>query len=184
MICVGTAKCSPQTREELKIALEEQIRSFHQDRGGDLRLDKLIAWNHAEFEVTYPSLNAEIRIGDYYLRLLLEEDALFQKSSGDSDKDAGDGEAEGKGARKDSAGPVVIKDSLCFFNDLYHRFLLTSDTGMRCLCLQAMAVVYGRCFADIGPFNDTKYIVNMLAKVRGGRGAGGRLVAPESGRHG
>lgn len=33
---------------------------------------------------------------------------------------------------------------------------------MKCLCLQAMAIVYGRHHEDIGPFNDTKYILAML----------------------
>lgn len=52
-----------------------------------------------------------------------------------------------------------------FFNDLYHRFLLTPKTNMKCLCLQAMAVVYGRCVEEIGQFNDTRYIVGMLDRV-------------------
>jgi len=52
-----------------------------------------------------------------------------------------------------------------FFNDLYHRFLLTPKIAMKCVCLQAIAVVYGRCYDEIGPFNDTKYIVGMLDRV-------------------
>ncbi|ELU18389.1 hypothetical protein CAPTEDRAFT_227625 [Capitella teleta] len=55
-----------------------------------------------------------------------------------------------------------IKKSYEFFNDLYHRFLLTPKIAMRCLCLQAMAIVYGRCHEEIGAFNDTRYIVGML----------------------
>ena len=42
------------------------------------------------------------------------------------------------------------------------RFLLTPKIDMKCLCLQAMAIVYGRHHEDIGPFNDTKYILAML----------------------
>lgn len=34
----------------------------------------LISWNHQEFEVPYASLSSEVRIGNYYLRLLLEKD--------------------------------------------------------------------------------------------------------------
>lgn len=30
------------------------------------------------------------------------------------------------------------------------------------MCLQAMSIVYGRYYEDIGPFSDTKYIVGML----------------------
>ena len=36
---------------------------------------------------------------------------------------------------------------------------------MKCVCLQAMAVVYGRCYEEIGAFNDTRYIVGMLERV-------------------
>ena len=78
-------------------------------------------------------------LGDYYLRLLLEEDENDEYSA--------------------------IKRSYEFFNDLYHRFLLTPKTHMKCMCLQAMAIVYGRCYDEIGAFNDTKYIVGMLERV-------------------
>lgn len=36
---------------------------------------------------------------------------------------------------------------------------------MKCLCLQALAIVYGKCYEEIGPFTDTKYIVGMLDRV-------------------
>lgn len=52
-----------------------------------------------------------------------------------------------------------------FFNDLYHRFLSTPKVEMKCMCLQAMTIVYGRYYEDIGPFADTKYIVQMLDRV-------------------
>lgn len=52
-----------------------------------------------------------------------------------------------------------------FFNELYHRFLLTPKVTMKCLCLQALAIVYGKCYEEIGPFTDTKYIVGMLDRV-------------------
>jgi len=37
---------------------------------------------------------------------------------------------------------------------------------MKCMCLQAMSIVYGKYWEDIGPFHDTKYIVGMLERVR------------------
>lgn len=52
-----------------------------------------------------------------------------------------------------------------FFNELYHRFLLTPKVTMKCLCLQALTIVYGKCYEEIGPFTDTKYIVGMLDRV-------------------
>jgi DnaJ family protein C protein 13 len=125
-----------QTREELRDALDSEIRTFDSDR--DLAGNALIAWNHHEFEVQYQCLADEVRIGDYYLRLLLE---------------------------KEDSPDSPVRRSYEFFNDLYHRFLLTTKPEMKCMCLQAMAIVYGRHHEDIGPFSDTKYIVGMLDRV-------------------
>lgn len=36
---------------------------------------------------------------------------------------------------------------------------------MKCLCLQAMTVIYGQYFEEIGAFTDTKYILVKLEKV-------------------
>lgn len=121
-----------KTREELRESLNNEIRAFNQDR--DARTDADISWNHTEFEVRYESLASEIKIGDHYLRLLLEEDPNNSK----------------------------IKNPQIFFNDLYHRFLLSLNTNMKAMCLQAMTVVYTACHETIGNFNDTEYIVHML----------------------
>ncbi|XP_047738471.1 dnaJ homolog subfamily C member 13-like, partial [Hyalella azteca] len=128
------------TREELRVALEKELREFAEGR--DLPGEGAVSWNYQEFEVEYASLNEEIRIGDYYLRILLEQDSAMQ------------------------AQDSPIRKSSEFFNDLYHRFLLTPAVPMKCLCLQAMALVYGLHHDDIGPFNDTKYIVTMLARCQ------------------
>lgn len=48
---------------------------------------------------------------------------------------------------------------------MYHRFLLALKIEMKCLCLQAMTVIYGQYFEEIGPFTDTKYILIKLEKV-------------------
>ncbi|KAF7280153.1 hypothetical protein GWI33_006329 [Rhynchophorus ferrugineus] len=125
-----------KTREELRSALENEIRTFSNDR--DLAGNALVAWNHQEFELNYQCLADEVKIGDYYLRLLLEMD----ENNDDS----------------------PIRKSYEFFNDLYHRFLLTTKVEMKCMCLQAMAIVYGRYYEDIGPFSDTKYIIVMLER--------------------
>jgi DnaJ family protein C protein 13 len=68
-----------QTREELREALQQELANFAAD--AELTASSLpdatnltMSWNHKEFEVTYPSLSEEIKIGDYYLRLLLERD--------------------------------------------------------------------------------------------------------------
>jgi len=124
-----------KTRDELKEALDAEMRAFDMDK--DLSGNRLISWNHQEFEVQYPCLSDEIKIGDYYLRVLLEEDS--------------------------EEYPIV--NAIEFFNDLYHRFLLTAKPEMKALCLQAMAKVYSRCYEEIGSFNDTKFIVGMLERT-------------------
>ena len=127
-----------RTREELRECLEGEIRSFNVDR--DLGAGTVISWNHSEFEVPYNCLAEEIKIGDYYLRLLLE-----------------------KGENDDMDNPMNKPQE--FFFDLYHRFLLSQKAAMKSNCLQAMTIVYARCSEQIGPFNDTKYMTIMLDKV-------------------
>uniref|UniRef100_A0A3B4AIL1 Uncharacterized protein n=1 Tax=Periophthalmus magnuspinnatus TaxID=409849 RepID=A0A3B4AIL1_9GOBI len=100
-----------KTREELREALEGEMRAFGVDR--ELGSATVISWNHQEFEV------------------LKQTQQLLSIVS-------------------------------VFFNELYHRFLLTPKVTMKCLCLQALAIVYGKCYEEIGPFTDTKYIVGML----------------------
>ena len=110
----------------------------------------IVAWNHIEFEVRYDSLAEEVKIGktyvhlfvgegrevyidiwyiinyithliiifliytychfsgDHYLRLLLENDPKTTR----------------------------IHNPVEFFNDLYHRFLLTTVPSMKSMCLQ------------------------------------------------
>ena len=68
--------------------------------------------------------------------------------------------------------PPHTPSSLEFFNDLYHRFLLSPKPSMKSMCLQAMAIVYGQCWEEIGAFNDTKYMVYRLTEVWRGEGGG------------
>jgi DnaJ family protein C protein 13 len=121
-----------KTREELREALEGEVRMFGDANA--LRGKTVISWNHTEFEMRYETLAHEVKIGDHYLRLLLEDDPKTTR----------------------------IHHPQEFFNDLYHRFLLTTVPSMKAMCLQAMAVVYNTCFDKIGAFNDTEYIVTML----------------------
>ena len=52
-----------------------------------------------------------------------------------------------------------------FFNDLYHRFLLSPKSSMKAMCLQAMAIVYGQYYEEIGSFHDTEFVVRKLEQV-------------------
>lgn len=129
-----------KTREELKTVIENELRLFMTDRELAAK-QTLISWNYYEFEVCYKSLADEIRIGDYFLRLLLEDsENLINK--------------------------IQIRSPFHFLSDLYHRFLLNKRVDMRCTCLQAMAIIYGNYMEEIGQFNDIHYILDMLKDCR------------------
>lgn len=138
-----------KTREELKSVIENELRLFLTDRELAAK-DALISWNYYEFEVSYKSLADEIKIGDYFLRLLLEDSGnLITK--------------------------IQIRSPYHFLSDLYHRFLLNTRVDMRCTCLQAMAIIYGNYMNEIGHFNDIPYILGML-KVCQNRQERDRLI--------
>eukprot|EP00127_Corallochytrium_limacisporum_P004390 Clim_evm24s159 gene=Clim_evmTU24s159 len=127
-----------KTRQELREGLELELRTFHQNR--ETSGMQLISWNYREFEVVYPSLKKELRIGSYYLRVLLDapsEDDAFSLGTN-------------------------IQEPRTFFNDLYHRFLLAEEPGMKSLALKAMTVVYAKCSEEIGTFNDSEHFVRLL----------------------
>ncbi|KER23065.1 hypothetical protein T265_08964 [Opisthorchis viverrini] len=145
----------------------------------------LVSWNHSEFKVEHPSLASEPRVGNYYLRLLLEEDKRVHGEDATIPLDVSTTEP--------AVGLSRIRDSKQFFNDLFRRYLqyiasgpsldsfaqLSSATprssrdgqqrahrlSMRCLCLHAMAVVYGRCHAEIGPVSDIPLLVYLLDRT-------------------
>ncbi|KAI6178098.1 DnaJ-like protein subfamily C member 13 [Aphelenchoides besseyi] len=126
-----------KTREEFRQAIENEMRLLQQELEFMQKGDTLVSWNHTEFSIAYPSLQDEIKIGDYYLRFLLNED---------------------------SEAATPIHDPQHFFNSVYHRFLLFTPIDMKCLCLKAMGIAYERHFMTIGAFVDSKYIVQMLSK--------------------
>ena len=127
-----------KTREELRVTLENEIRTFTDAVAVIGNEDA--AWNYAEFEVMFNSLASEVKVGDYYLRVLLDMDG---KQSG-----------------------LTIHQSPAFFSQLYHRFLLTTSSSMKVQCLHAMAIVYERCYEEIGLFEDAGYIVKLLETTK------------------
>jgi DnaJ family protein C protein 13 len=179
-------------REELREAIENENRAFTVDK--DLGQGYIIAWNYNEFEVPYNCLSEEIKIGEYYLRLLLEsgsdildnitkslskstgqEEKQINEAINDEKKDGTESQPEetAKEVKNPSNTPnnptseeenkLLIRNAVVFFNDLYHRFLLSSN--MKAMCLQAMTIVYTKCHEEIGSFHDTKYIVAMLERT-------------------
>ncbi|KAH8857142.1 DnaJ likeubfamily C member 13 [Schistosoma japonicum] len=149
----------------------------------------LVSWNYREFKVNYPSLIEEPRVGNYFLRLLLEEDRHLND-------DAIEATTLNNANLNNtlSIGLSRICDSTAFFNELFRRYLqyvasdpfysindnlancltidhcnLTQNTlrrlTMRCLCLHAMSVVYNRCHDEIGPITDIPLLTYLLDRT-------------------
>uniref|UniRef100_A0A0K0D2Y9 GYF_2 domain-containing protein n=1 Tax=Angiostrongylus cantonensis TaxID=6313 RepID=A0A0K0D2Y9_ANGCA len=124
------------SQADLLLSIENELRALLNEKE-QAPADMPISWNYTEFQTRYTSLQDEVKIGDYYLRLLLQE-------------------------ADDTATP--IHNPTEFFNNVYHRFLLSARSEMRCLCLHAMSVTYARHHMTIGAFDDARHFVNMLAK--------------------
>lgn len=118
------------TRSELRAAVQAELDSFQ--HYSDVRSERMVAWNYAEFEVVYHSLDNELKIGQHYPRLLFEE-----------------------------AHPTIARPRE-FFNDMYHRFLLVQDTKSKLECLHGLALLYKHYPEQIGEFHDMPYLLQML----------------------
>lgn len=119
------------TRAELRQGIENEMELFQKNVGIQAHATK-VAWNYLEFEISYPSLQSEIKVGDHYPRLLFEHE------------------------KPEISRP---KD---FFNDLYHRFLLVTEQEEKNFYLQGMTVILKYYAESIGSFHDTPYFVEML----------------------
>ena len=127
-----------KTREELRTALENELRQFQSDK--DLSGNLLVAWNFEEFEVKYNCLADEIKIGDFYIRLLLENEDWPHN---------------------------LIKNPIELFNAIYRKVLArnrVNDDQLTVIGLQALAKVYQKYHDEIGYFSDITYILLMLDK--------------------
>lgn len=120
-----------RTREELRQGVEIELELFQKNVDIQAHATQ-VAWNYLEFEIFYPSLQSEKRVGDHYPRLLFEHE------------------------KPEISRP---KD---FFNDLYHRFLLVTEQEEKNFFLQGMTVILKYYAESIGAFHDTPYFVEML----------------------
>jgi DnaJ homolog subfamily C member 13 len=95
------------------------------------------AWNYSEFEVAFPSLAEELRVGEQYLRVFLD------------------------GGRRAVAD---LRNPDRFFDALYRRVLRERAPSLRGMCLKGMALVYEQHWKTIGPFEDTDYILWLISE--------------------
>eukprot|EP00727_Mastigamoeba_balamuthi_P010951 m51a1_g6479 hypothetical protein (2880) ;mRNA; r:107787-117893 len=127
------------TREELREALEGELRAFRQEQelasGG-----ALVSWNHGEFIVPYECLSRELNVGGYYIRLLLNPPAPGAKAP-------------------------PLHNPAEFFDMLFHRCLLERDGELVALCVQALTVVYRYYHKEVGGFRDVAHVVEMLRRA-------------------
>ena len=53
-----------------------------------------------------------------------------------------------------------------FFDALYIRMLRETKVSLQCMCVQAMSVIYGKYFNEIGPFAEADYIVDLVGNLK------------------
>eukprot|EP00002_Diphylleia_rotans_P000032 TRINITY_DN10013_c0_g1_i2.p1 TRINITY_DN10013_c0_g1~~TRINITY_DN10013_c0_g1_i2.p1 ORF type:complete len:2234 (+),score=354.17 TRINITY_DN10013_c0_g1_i2:44-6745(+) len=121
------------TREELREALDKEIRHFLLDQESNPQ--ETLSWNYAEFEVLHPSLENEPQAGDYFLRPLIENN---------------------------KAEPVRVPHPKDFFQELYQRFFHEDSVESKALCLECLSIIYRNQYQEIGRFRETKFILFML----------------------
>jgi hypothetical protein len=123
------------TRNDLKQALEYQINALDQ---ANEKYSENCTWNFIEFKVTYPSLDAEPRVGKYFLRYL-----------------AGEGKSQ----------KIIIEDPQKLVLDLYYSLMLQEDESLRILTAKALTNIYvGELFPEHQPFPHTEHLIQVLTE--------------------
>ena len=124
-----------RTRDELKEAMMAEIRDLR--RAQQMASERMrISWNHQEFSPRYPSLAAELKVGEVFLRVLLDG----------------------------SPKQVQLHNPGRFFDELYHRLLWETAHPVRLLTLQGMAVTYSNYHEAIGRFPDMGHILRLVQR--------------------
>ncbi|VDL96563.1 unnamed protein product [Schistocephalus solidus] len=147
----------------------------------------MVSWNHSEFRVRYASLSTEPQVANYFLRLLLEEDKRVSSANQKAPADGTEplGLLRIKNSREffnelfrrylqyAAAGSAVLSKNASNNPAAAKSLRLISRRqekrnhrlNMRCLCLHAMAIVYGRCHSEIGPVSDIPLLVHLLDRT-------------------
>jgi len=125
-----------QTRRELRISLESELRSIDREidlRGGGGR----VAWNHQQYTVPYPSLRDEVRVGSIYMRLWLEAGDTFIKAWDTPER---------------------------LFELLFRRLLCDIDrnTKVTNMCIRCLERLYIHHSNKIGVFEDVMILVRSM----------------------
>lgn len=129
---------SQQTRQELKIALDTELRYLR--RSFDTLGTDRVAWNHQQFTVEYPSLASEVKVGSVYMRLWLEA---------------------GEGFIRNWDDPVRL------FELLFRKFLceMDRDRTISVMCIRCIERLYSAHASAIGPFTDVMVFVHCMAST-------------------
>jgi DnaJ family protein C protein 13 len=138
-------------REELRLALEEQLAIFVKESSkgagkASTSSPKGIAWNHFDFDVVYPSLESEKKVGNYYLRLLMS------------------GRDEAELEERVLQEVELHGDAERFFNDFYCRSLIENDPDVISYCLHAITIVYKHHYQTFPLFHNTPQLVAWLRR--------------------
>ena len=140
----GDLMWNKETRAELKKSMETEIAALGIDEQAAV-LDEQISWNYLNYEVRYPSLLREPKIGNLYLMRLLEKRVKDEKVEARLlEEVARDGNPER------------------FFGWAHERFLYSHDDDTKGTCLQVMAIVYKHHHSSLPLFRAMGDVVEMV----------------------
>ena len=140
----GDLMWNDTTRQELCTALEAEIEALGLHEQAAV-ITEPISWNYNNFEVLYPSLEREPKIGNLYLMRLLErrhrddkvEARLLQEVARDGSPER-------------------------FFNWAFERFLLEHDDDVKATCCRIMTIVYRAHHTQLPAFRAVGDIVKII----------------------
>eukprot|EP01052_Picozoa_sp_SAG31_P006403 SAG31_NODE_294_length_18242_cov_28.418949_15_plen_452_part_00 len=133
-----------ETRAELKKSMETEIAALGIDEQATV-LEEPVSWNYLNYEVRYPSLLREPKIGNLYLKRLLEKRT---KDENVEDRLLEEVERDGNPER--------------FFGWAHERFLYSHDDDTKGTCLQVMAIVYKNHHSKLPLFRAMGDVVQMV----------------------
>eukprot|EP01117_Protostelium_nocturnum_P019702 TRINITY_DN85_c1_g1_i4.p1 TRINITY_DN85_c1_g1~~TRINITY_DN85_c1_g1_i4.p1 ORF type:complete len:1527 (+),score=690.08 TRINITY_DN85_c1_g1_i4:91-4671(+) len=118
-------------RQELIFCITEEIEAYDKERETGPR-NRKYAWNYQEFSVPYNCLATEMKVGPYYINLIVQNLPDVR---------------------------ITIRNPLDFTQRLFYRFLIETVTEHKVICLKALTWLYSLYHRPIGTVN---FIENML----------------------
>lgn len=117
------------------------------------------AWNYQEFSVPYNCLATEMKVGPYYINLIVHGLPNIQVSCRCSCRMMISHHHDVRWRHLMSHPQVNVRDPQDFIQRLFYRFLIETVTEHKVVCLKTLTWLYIHYHQQIGPVN---FIENLL----------------------